>query len=301
MQVNDNLVKTITQQTVKALDINKNILPIQNKPIVQILADSISPDGIRLTTFQCTYQRYILAELDTHRTFSRNSRSSRATPITKNIEQIQTNPWGPISWTTNQPGMVGGQELDKNHQQLAEYVWSNAAKMSAVYAQLLDKLNVHKQITNRLLESFMKVDTVVSATDKAWKHFFKLRCAPNAQPEMQALANAIKQAYDNSVPIPVDYNEFHLPYISADEKESIDIPTLLKISAARCARVSYTCFDGSTNIQKDIDLFDRLVNDGHFSPLEHVATPADKSSYILSNFEGWNQLRKQFSSEYSYD
>lgn len=301
MQVNDNLIKTITQQTIKAMDIDSNILPIQNTPTVKILADSISPDGIRLTTFQCTYQRYILAELDTHRTFSRNSRSSRATPISKNITQVQTEPWGPISWTSNQPGMVGGDTLDAQREKLAKYVWSGAAKMCAIYAGLLEKLNVHKQITNRLLEPFMKTDTVVSATDKAWKHFFKLRCAPNAQPEMQALANAIKQAYDDSVPEPLDYNEMHLPYISADEKESIDIPTLLKISAARCARVSYTCFDGSTDIQKDIELFDRLVNDGHFSPLEHVATPATKDSYIPSNFEGWNQLRKQFSTEYSYD
>ena len=36
---------------------------LQNQPIVKVLADSISPDGIRLTTFQLTYWRSIHSEL----------------------------------------------------------------------------------------------------------------------------------------------------------------------------------------------------------------------------------------------
>lgn len=47
----------------------------------KILADSLSPDGVRLTTFKVTFPRIVLAEFNTHRMFSRNSASSRAIPI----------------------------------------------------------------------------------------------------------------------------------------------------------------------------------------------------------------------------
>ena len=44
----------------------------------EILADSLSPQGNRLTTFKITYPRIVHAELMTHRVFSRNAASSRA-------------------------------------------------------------------------------------------------------------------------------------------------------------------------------------------------------------------------------
>ena len=48
-----------------------------------IAADSINVKGKRITTFIVTMPRIVLAELNTHRVFSRNSASSRAIPFTK--------------------------------------------------------------------------------------------------------------------------------------------------------------------------------------------------------------------------
>ena len=47
----------------------------------KVIADSVSPKGIRLVTIECQFPRFILAQVNTHRVFSRNSASSRAIPI----------------------------------------------------------------------------------------------------------------------------------------------------------------------------------------------------------------------------
>jgi hypothetical protein len=50
----------------------------------KILADSVAwHGGERLTTFEVTFPRIVLAEFNTHRMLSRNSASSRAIPVEK--------------------------------------------------------------------------------------------------------------------------------------------------------------------------------------------------------------------------
>jgi len=71
----------------------------------EVIADSISPDGVRITTFELEYPRFIHAELMTHRAFSRNAASSRAIPVARMIELVKENPAMPNHWGKNQPGM----------------------------------------------------------------------------------------------------------------------------------------------------------------------------------------------------
>ncbi|HEV2643681.1 MAG TPA: hypothetical protein VGT98_13280, partial [Candidatus Elarobacter sp.] len=52
----------------------------------RVLLDSVSPAGVRLTTMEARYPRFIHSEVMTHRVFSRNSSSSRAVPIRKMID-----------------------------------------------------------------------------------------------------------------------------------------------------------------------------------------------------------------------
>ncbi len=77
----------------------------------KIIADSISPDDVRLTTFELEYPRFIHAEFMTHRLFSRNAASSRAIPVSKMIDLVETNTAKPIHWGKNQPGMSAKEEL----------------------------------------------------------------------------------------------------------------------------------------------------------------------------------------------
>lgn len=298
-----------------------------NEAQVQLIADSVSPEGIRLTTFQLRYWRAIHSELMTHRVFSRNAGSSRARPSQAIIEQVRTNPWGPVEWGTNKPGMQAGDPLNIGESAEAEDRWLWAAQQAADAAQgLLDK-GVHKQIVNRLLEPFTYIDVVLTATD--FSNWFALRDHPDAQPEIQDLARRMKLVMDSSTPVELKHGEWHLPYIDkcdwkAAEKEcqrgriTRDMPSysemleiVRKVSVARCARVSYKAFDGThSSIQKDLELFEKLLGSQplHASPAEHQATPDfyDHDAYWRSpslhgNLRGWIQYRKTLPNEFVKD
>lgn len=267
--------------------------------IAAVVADSVSPHGKRITTLQLKYPRFIHSEFMTHRVFSRNSASSRAIPTAKMIEQVQNDPAMPIYWGLNQPGMQATKEHDDPD--TAMVWWKCAAIDAAASATLLNNLGLHKQIVNRVLEPFQWMHTIVTATE--WDNFFELRCHPDAQPEFQSLARAIRTAMNNSTPVerhgPVEYAaSWHLPYVFDEERRTLPVSVLPKISAARCARVSYLKHDGTEpSAEVDLTLFERLVGGVplHASPIEHQAVPAglDRCS---RNFRGWCQYRELFES-----
>jgi hypothetical protein len=161
-------------------------------------------------------------------------------------------------------------------------------------------MGVHKQIVNRVLEPYLFVEGIVTSTE--WNNFFELRCHKDAQPEIQELANKIKIAINNSTPIKLNNDQWHLPYIKDDDYELInqypDIKFILqKISAARCCRVSYLLHDGTNpNVTDDLSLFNRLAGSvpKHHSPLEHQALPDLVYQYpeYHGNFDGFIQFRK---------
>lgn len=64
----------------------------------KVICDSISEAGQRITTLEIEYPRFILAELNTHKMLEKNSSSSRAIPITRMIEQIESNMAKPLYW-----------------------------------------------------------------------------------------------------------------------------------------------------------------------------------------------------------
>lgn len=286
-----------------------------------VIADSISDQGIRITTFQLRYWRAIHAELLTHRTFSRSAGSSRARPSKAIIEQVRTDPWGPLHWGANEPGMQANSELPEKQLQWATNEWLSLAQLAAKSALNLLTLGLHKQVVNRVLEPFTYIDVVVTATDYA--NWFALRLDKAAQPEIQQLAQVMKDAMDASEPVLLNPGEWHLPYIVDSDVASVsnylaylqdghDSPSrrldlLKKISAARCARTSYKAFDGKVaSIDDDLSLFDKLMGGElkHSSPTEHQATPdyyhedEYQAKSLWGNFTGWVQFRKTIPNEF---
>lgn len=276
-----------------------------------VLLDSITEQGDRLTTMEVCFPRIVLAEFNTHRVFSRNSASSRAIPIEKMIERVERDPYVPEYWGKNQSGMQADEAIPDDTAAHAEQVWRDSLANQLAAAKALADLGVHKQLSNRLLEPFMWHTVIVTATE--WSNFFALRANKDAQPEIQRIARLMQDAYRESKPRIVQAGEWHLPLLQPDEQSLAkeDIMQACKISAARCARVSYLTHDGKRDIAKDIELYDRLVSAGHMSPLEHVATPlvdsltdlaecvgvcceqeTQLSSAFCGNFRGWKQLRK---------
>lgn len=80
----------------------------------EIVADSLNQYQERITTFKLVFPRYILAELNTHRLFSKNSASSRAIPFRKMVKSVLENPFIPIAFQKAHIGMQGTEYLDKN-------------------------------------------------------------------------------------------------------------------------------------------------------------------------------------------
>ncbi len=279
----------------------------------KIICDSISESGDRLTTFEIKMHRFVLAELNTHRVLSRNSASSRAIPVHKQLERIATAPALPAAWPAERPGMQGGSELSEGLCVEARAYWEEAAEDACIFAERLRGLGLHKSVINRLLEPFMWHVVIVTAT--AYKNFFALRANPMAQPELRIVAELMKEEYDSNKPTLIKEGDWHLPYISHEEYALHGIEDLCKISAARCARVSYLTHDGIRSIDKDLELYERLTDADpmHSSPLEHVATPYPDNRHVVKtkagmalllpaygNFLGWNQLRFDVEAEKGY-
>lgn len=236
--------------------------------------------------------RFILAEFNTHRAFSRNSASSRAIPIEKQIAKISKHPAYPLEWGSNKSGMQAGEPLSGKDAKKAKKIWKKASRRAIEDCRKLEELGVHKQIANRILEPYMWHTVIVSSTE--WDNFFEQRCSSLAQPEIKAVADLIHDAYIKSVPHLLVSGEFHLPYLQPEEF-NLDNSTKAKICIARCARVSYLTHDNVRSIPRDLELFDRLATaePPHWSPMEHVATPIYDNCQLntAGNFRGFAQIR----------
>lgn len=254
----------------------------------KVICDSTSDAGSRITTFLLCYPRFIHGELMTHRAFSRNAASSRAIPIEKMIAEVESNPAGPIRWGKNGKGMQDHGVMDRGYEtRRCKDAWLAAAASAVEQARGLHLLGLHKQIVNRVLEPFAWMETLVTATDYA--NFFALRCHKDAQPEFQRLAYLMLRAYVAGTPQRLGPGEWHLPF-SDFMPDGITLDQRLKIASARSARLSYKTFDGQVSPEKDYAICDRLVGNvpGHWSPIEHPATPAPGRH---GPYQGWKSYR----------
>lgn len=237
---------------------------------VKILADSIASD-VRLTTLEVTFPRIVLAEFNTHRVFSRNSASSRAIPVEKNIERVLADPFVPAAFAKNQKGMQAVNEFGEDEQALARQHWLEGLRAAVERAGSLANIGVHKQWANRLLEPYAWHSCIVTATE--WENFFALRCSPMAQPEIRTVAEMMRAVMEASTPEQLAPGGWHLPLVQPDELSMPD-DILVKLSVARCARVSYLTHEGKRDAGADHALYDRLLQSGHMSPFEHAARVA---------------------------
>lgn len=258
---------------------------------VEVLCDSApaEPDNPhRLTTFLITFPRFILAEFNTHRMLSRNSASSRAIPISARIKEVKNDPFIPEHWGSAKRGMQAGPDIKSEDEKEASRYWLEARDKCIHVAEQLDRLGVHKQLANRVLEPFSWVTVVVTATD--WDNFFHLRTDEDAQPEFRKLAVMMREAYWSSVPQLKERNEWHLPFIEPEDRIASEAD-LIRASVGRCARVSYVTHKGVRDLSEDVKLANSLRANGHMSPYEHVAICQTKP-HRVGNFIGWTQARK---------
>jgi thymidylate synthase ThyX len=297
--------------------------------------DSVSPVGDRLTTFVVTYPRSCIAEVKTHRIISqsngyeevtycegtttpdisKNSASSRAIPFARMVKAVTDSPYVP-EWTANQKGMQGGPLTNKDTKTNVDTEWRDIMEECSHSATYMHNQGIHKQDCNRLLEPFAWVTQVL--TSSAWDNFFALRCHHMAYPPFRRIARMMYLARRNSTPTPLDYGQWHLPFVPMSDQSKFLchpgmvlrpadahlMPCPIRHSAARCAWVSYENHDKDGGPEALDRTFSRMFADdiGHFSPLEHQATPmrpglAATRPELRSNLNGWLQARKLIATE----
>ena len=217
---------------------------------------------------------------------SKSTASSRAIPTSKIIEQVLNSPVIPAFIGKNKSGMQAVEEVIGSERQEFLDSWLSARDYAVDHAQKMLKLGIHKQVVNRLLEPWMWAKVIFSSTH--YDNFFRLRANKMAQPEFRVVAEKMLELYITNKPKELGYGQWHMPYID-DLDSSLSDEIKCKVSSARCARVSYLNHLGVRDIEKDLELYDRLVKEMHCSPLEQVATPCDGS---WGNFTGWKQFRK---------
>lgn len=294
-------------------------LPGQPQMQVEVILASTGQTAFHpnIYTIRLRYPRVIHGEIMTHRFFSRNARSSRAVPVRTMLMECTAIPYVPWHWLKNQSGMQGTVPLTADEEAEARMLWLVARDNAVnIVKQLFDPdgLNIHKQNPNRLLEPFSWIDTLITSTN--WANFDWLRDHEAAEPHLQDLARLVKQAIAEAEVQELSYSEWHLPYITKEDwaavgpMEGYNVPLLCKISAARCARISYKPFDGDASYEREFARYDGLVSSDriHASPLEHQACPdiyADvegdwNSPDLHGNLDGYIQYRKTLIGECHY-
>ena len=264
---------------------------------VKIVQDSINESGDRLITWCWEYWRGIHEEVMTHRDLSRNSASSRAIPAKRMREWVTGRPAVPFDWGKNQKGMQSADEqIDPD---VGREWWMRGLEMMAKHHAEGEALGLHKQTVNRVIQPWMMIAVVVSSTQHA--NLFHLRKHGAAEPHFQVLATLAWELFHSHRPTVMRSGDWHLPYVDLYECGS-GIESAKKISAGRCARVSYLTHEGKRDPAEDIALHDRLANTAslgadpmHASPFEHQATPTPGERH--GNFTGWRQYRKYFPNE----
>jgi len=284
---------------------------------VELMADSLAPgasyrgleDTTRITTMVAKFYRGVLAEVNTHRLFSRNSASSRAKSIKVVISEVMENPYIPL-FTENRKGM-SGDLLDLDQQRIAaegQLLMRDAAVAQALglllneavdprtirdtWRELVDRyyqqvylgkgepipgaLNIHKQNVNRWLEPFMWHEAVITSTH--WKNFVELRDHDEADPAIHALGRLVADALEFSTPVE---RIVHAPFgqraadaINPLSTDAFDAAVqAAEITSGSAAQVSYRPVnsDSATDAGK---LAKRLLAMNHMSPFEHAAFDA---------------------------
>lgn len=266
----------------------------------KVLADSLTPRNDRLITLQVRFPRFILAELNTHRMFSRNSASSRAIPPEKQIQRLLEEPFVPEAFHSRVKGMGQGDAIDD--QLRAQEIWLAACNNAVQSAEDLMAMGISKAHVNRILEPFLWHTAIVTATE--WENFFALRCPSGdevdydfpAQPEFQQLALRMRQVMRESEPQRLAIGEWHLPLVEPVEIVNHDdghhdVQTFwAMVSAGRCARVSFETQGSEEDPNDSFDRAMRLLDNGHMSPMEHPATPGEVRGFY-QNLWGWKSLR----------
>jgi thymidylate synthase ThyX len=262
----------------------------------EVIAASRNTHGQRITTMLVTFPRIVLAELNTHRMFTRNSASSRAIPFKRMLAAVEDNPFVPLRFQKQHSGMQGTEYWEGDDHEFRKNLWLRARRRAVEGALDLDHAGTTKQLCNRLLEPFAWHTALITSTE--WENYFALRANEAADIHIEHLAQLMLEAYNTAEVKQLQPGQWHMPFSDklpwVDQEladgftahgqvsKVFDESVALKVCTARCAQTSYTLLgddEKPLDVPKLIALHDRLARAGHWSPFEHCAKAMDRHEY----------------------
>lgn len=242
----------------------------------KIIKDTII-NGERIITFELYIWRPIWVHLVTYRRASRNSSSSRAIPVDK----MKENFYFPELIGKKHNGMMPNEFLQ--NEELDTFL-NDVKSLSNTILAFIDKYKdtVSKSILNRFLEPFTMNHVLFTTNIASFQHIFKQRCSKKygdglAEPNLSMLVDQMYENVINNNPIESDY---HVPFWDDEINNSGDFEYAAKIAGARCARISYTPHDlDKIDIDRDLQLSNKLIQNGHYSPFEHCIINKELVNY----------------------
>lgn len=306
----------------------------------EVLADSISDAGDRLTSIAVTYPHAVHKDMLRHRAHSRVVESFRARPTELLLDELDAGgAFAPDVFAARIKGMGQGSALEREEQIIASHLWEGHVAHSIDTARRMMELGIAKQQVNFILQDLCPLVEIITATD--WSNFRALRLdldengSPRARPEVFKTAKAICDALDGSIPDLVPEGHWHLPLVDDDELFYIRTSHVrgdelaAYVSAGRCARISYDKHRDPESLDSSIRRAEKLIVSGHMSPCEQCARPFStaeqdaraqirdliatqvfltdldrhhliEQTHYLGNLRGWHQLRKDIENEHDY-
>ena len=283
--------------------------------------------GDELITYRLTYPRIILAQLNTYKSITKITSSSRAQPFNKVVEVIENDPFIPMMYQKTHKGMQGTEYFtDEEEIRQRDLEWLTARDKAVEQAKKLTELEVTKQLTNRLLEPYMWITQLVTGTREAFEHLFNQRCPEyevngvkgrskkemglnltdeewltsnkgHAEIHFMDLAEKMYDALTLSKPKELKPGELHVPYLDTPLMTPDLFPEdVIKYSCGLTAHTSYTTIGDGTKmtIEKARGLFDHCLENGHYSVFEMIGKAMSKDELDdprRRGFRGFIQLR----------
>lgn len=143
----------------------------------------LSPEHIRRYSFRIICDRGVSHELVRHRVFSFAQESTRyVNSAKKGFEFILP------AWWDNCTS-------DNGQLSVEQFAFIDACKHSAATYEFLLSLGQTPQQARAVLPNALKTEIVMTGTEPQWREFLKLRTAKDAHPDMQIIANMIRNEF----------------------------------------------------------------------------------------------------------
>jgi hypothetical protein len=184
----------------------------------------------------------------------------------------------------------------------AESAWDSAREVAVKFSEAFYKAGYHKQVYNRLTESFQMMKTVLSGTEM--NNFFWLRDDGAADPTLAELARCMREAKAKSTPIQLQPGQFSFRNVDYGMAKCLEVFARLvgderKHASAFEHQATPTARAVEARFNEHSNLLPGAVNEPYIPETwEPGISHVDRSGQLWSGpLRGWRQFRKLIDGE----